>query len=138
MTVAEVMTPTLNFGGIIMTEQNSNLEFQEPIAAQADTYTPEDIEKNKIMAGLAYLLFFLPLIVCPDSKYAKFHANQGLLLLITGIAGNVILTIIPVIGWMLLPFFGIGVLVLAIIGLINGFGGKAKPLPLIGKFTILK
>ncbi|NLV15588.1 MAG: hypothetical protein GXY50_00020 [Syntrophomonadaceae bacterium] len=108
------------------------------MAAQADTYTPEDIEKNKIMAGLAYLLFFLPLIVCPDSKYAKFHANQGLLLLITGIAGNVILTIIPVIGWMLLPFFGIGVLVLAIIGLINGFGGKAKPLPLIGKFTILK
>lgn len=102
------------------------------------TYTPEDIEKNKTMAGLAYLLFFLPLIVCPESGYAKFHANQSLILLIVGIAGNVILGIIPAIGWMLMPIFGIGVLILGIMGLVNGFGGKAKRLPLIGKFDILK
>lgn len=101
-------------------------------------YTPEDIEKNKTMAGLSYLLFFLPLITCPESGYAKFHANQSLLLLIVGIAGNVILGIIPVIGWMLMPIFGIGVLILAIMGLVNGFGGRAKRLPLIGKFDILK
>lgn len=107
-------------------------------ATQENTYTPEDIEKNKTMAGLAYLLFFLPLIACPESRYAKFHANQALLLLITGIVGNVILGIIPVIGWMLMPIFGIGVLILGIMGLVNGFGGKAKQLPLIGKFTIIK
>lgn len=57
---------------------------------------------------------------------------------IVGIVGNVILGIIPVIGWMLMPIFGLGILVLGIMGLINGFGGKAKELPLIGKFTILK
>ena len=107
-------------------------------ATQENTYTPEDIDKNKTMAGLAYLLFFLPLIACPESRYAKFHANQALLLLITGIVGNVILGIIPVIGWMLMPIFGIGVLILGIMGLVNGFGGKAKQLPLIGKFTIIK
>ncbi len=101
-------------------------------------HTPEDIEKNKTMAGLAYLLFFLPLIACPDSGYAKFHANQSLILFIVGVIGNVVLGIIPIIGWILLPFFGVGVLVLGIMGLINGFGGKAKRLPLIGKFTILK
>lgn len=60
------------------------------------------------------------------------------MLLILGIAGNVILGIIPVIGWMLLPVFGIGVLALFIMGLVNGFGGKAKRLPLIGTFDILK
>lgn len=120
----------------MMTEQkNKN---QELGATQENTYTPEDIEKNKTMAGLAYLLFFLPLIACPESRYAKFHANQALLLLITGIVGNVILGIIPVIGWMLMPIFGIGVLILGIMGLVNGFGGKVKQLPLIGKFTILK
>ena len=120
----------------MMTEQkNKN---QELGATQENTYTPEDIEKNKTMAGLAYLLFFLPLIACPESRYAKFHANQALLLLITGIVGNVILGIIPVIGWMLMPIFGIGVLILGIMGLVNGFGGKAKQLPIIGKFTILK
>lgn len=121
-----------------MTEQKNNLDNQERIVVQENAYTPEDIEKNKTMAGLSYFLFFLPLIVCPESGYAKFHANQSLLLLITGVAGNVILGIIPVIGWMLMPIFGIGVLILGIMGLINGFGGKAKPLPLIGKFTILK
>ena len=105
---------------------------------EQNTYAPEDIEKNKTMAGLSYLLFFLPLITCPESGYAKFHANQSLILLIVGLAGNVILGIIPVIGWMLMPFFGVGVLILGIMGLVNGFGGKAKRLPLIGKFDILK
>ncbi len=127
-----------------MTEQNNKLQHENKEAVEEmpqgkdNSYTPEDIEKGKTMAGLSYLLFFLPLIVCPESKYAKFHANQALLLLILGIAGNVILGIIPVIGWMLMPFFGIGVLVLGIMGLVNGFGGKAKRLPLIGTFNILK
>lgn len=127
-----------------MTEQNNKLQHENKEAVEEmpqgkdNSYTPEDIEKGKTMAGLSYLLFFLPLIVCPESKYAKFHANQALLLLILGIAGNVILGIIPVIGWMLMPSFGIGVLVLGIMGLVNGFGGKAKRLPLIGTFNILK
>ncbi len=101
-------------------------------------YNQQDIEQNKTMAGLAYLLFFLPLLTCPESAYAKFHANQALVLLIVGVAGSIILSIIPVIGWVLLPIFGIGVFILGILGLVNGFGGKAKPLPIIGRFTILK
>lgn len=75
-----------------------------------DIYTMEDIENNKTMAGLAYLLFFLPLIVCPESRYAKFHANQSLLLTITAILGYIVLAIIPIIGWILMPIFSIGVL----------------------------
>ena len=111
----------------------ANLENQEVL-----TFAPEDIEKNKTMAGLAYLIFFLPLLACPDSRFGKFHANQSLLLMIAAIAGNLILGIIPIIGWILLPVFGIAVFVYAIMGLVNGFGGKAKRLPLIGKFDILK
>ncbi len=106
--------------------------------SQNNSYTTEDIEKGKTMAGLSYILFFLPLIACPESRYARFHANQALVLLITAIAGNVILGLIPIIGWLLLPLFGLIVLVLAIMGLINGFAGNAKQLPIIGKFTIIK
>ena len=101
-------------------------------------YDQEDIEKNKTMAGLAYLIFFLPLIVCPDSKYGKFHANQSLLVFLLAILGNILLGFIPILGWMLLPLFEILVLVMAIIGLINGFGGKVKELPIIGKYRIIK
>lgn len=101
-------------------------------------YDPADIEKNKTIAGLAYIIFFLPLIACPDSPFGRFHANQALLLWILGAGGSIILTIIPIIGWIILPLFGIFVFVLAIMGLINGLNGKAKELPLIGKFRLIK
>lgn len=127
-----------------MSEQSNYPENSEPTMATTtaqlgeEPYSAEDIEKNKTMAGLSYLLFFLPLVACPESKYARFHANQALLLLIASIAGNVILGMIPIIGWVLLPIFGIAILAFGIIGLVNGFGGKAKRLPLIGKLTVIK
>ncbi len=111
-----------------MDNQNNNI----------DTFETEDIEKNKVIAGLAYLLFFLPLIACPDSKFGRFHANQALILFLVSFAGSAVLSFIPIIGWLLLPIFGIGVLVLGILGLINGLNGVAKELPLIGKYRILK
>jgi len=111
----------------------------QPAGTTAENqFAEDDIEKGKTMAGLSYLLFFLPLIACPESKYARFHANQSLILLIVSIAGNIILGIIPVIGWILLPIFGLAVLAGMIIGMINGFGGKAKKLPLIGGFELLR
>ncbi len=119
-----------------MTDQNTNSQTVESNAAPA--FDPADIEKNKTMAGLAYIIFFLPLLACPDSKFGKYHANQGLVLLIVGIAGSTILSFIPIIGWLLLPLFSIGVLVLGIMGLVNGLGGKAKQLPVIGKYKLLK
>lgn len=107
-------------------------------AAAAPEFDAQDIEKNKTAAGLAYILFFLPLLMCPDSKYGKFHANQGLALLIVSVVGTIVLSIIPIIGWILLPLFGIAVMVFTVMGLINGFGGKAKELPLVGKIKLLK
>ncbi len=103
-----------------------------------EVFSQEDIEKNKVMAALAYFLFFLPLVACPESRFGKFHANQGLLLLIVGFGGSIILGIIPIIGWILLPFFYIAVAVFGIMGLINGLKGIAKPLPIFGKFVIIK
>lgn len=101
-------------------------------------FDQEDIEKNKAMAGLAYFIFFLPLVACPESQFGKFHANQGLLLLILGLGGSLVLSLIPIIGWMILPIYPIFIGILGIMGLINGFGGKAKELPLIGKYRIIK
>ena len=116
----------------------SEVDMKEGTGTQEETFTQEDIDKNKTIAGLAYIIFFLPLIACPDSRYGRFHANQALILFIVGLAGSIILSIIPIIGWILLPFFSLAVFIFAIIGLINGFGGKAKDLPLMGKIRILK
>ncbi len=59
------------------------------------------------------------------------------MLLIVSALGSIVLAIIPIIGWILSPIFGLGVLVLAIMGLVNGLNGQAKELPLIGKWQIL-
>lgn len=129
-----------------MTEQNNR--FVPPNSDQQ--FDPADVEKNKAMGGLAYILFFLPLVACPDSKYGRFHANQGLLLLITSIAAGIVVSIITglvafTFSYLLYSLLAIistalwlAVAVLGIIGLINGFTGKAKPLPVIGKITIIK
>ena len=100
-------------------------------------YDARDIESNKVMAILAYiwLLFLVPLLAAKDSKFAQFHAYQGISLFITWVIVNVIGMILP---YTLSGLVTIGVLVLAIIGIMNAYQGKAKPLPLIGKFLTPK
>lgn len=106
----------------------------------------QEIKENKGIFMLYYVLFFLPLISCPTSKIGHFHANQGLVLLITSVAGNIAVSILSslltwrlwaitsFIGWA----WGIVVLALIIIGMVNANKGEQKPLPVIGGFTIIK
>lgn len=101
-------------------------------------YDSADIQSNKGMAIIAYILFFIPLIAAKDSKFAWYHANQGLTLLLTAVILNVVLGIIPIIGWILLPLANLGVFVLAILGIVAAAQGQVKPLPIIGGYTLLK
>lgn len=124
-------------------QQNQPIDLSEKFNEfnnTADTtaeYDAQDIEKNKVMAVLAYILFFIPLLAAKDSKFARFHTNQGLVLFLGGIIASVVAAI-PVIGWIIAPIAGLVITVLAVIGIINALGGKAKELPIIGKFKILK
>ncbi|SDM81729.1 DUF4870 domain-containing protein [Tenuibacillus multivorans] len=98
-----------------------------------------DAEENKGLGVVAYIIFFLPLLVAKESKFAMYHANQGLMLLITAVIINVVGTIIPIIGWILiLPLGNLFIFILWLIGIINAAKGEMKPLPLIGKYEILK
>ena len=47
------------------------------------TADPQDVQANKVMAILAYfgLLVFVPLFAAKESRFARFHTNQGLILL---------------------------------------------------------
>ncbi len=97
-----------------------------------------------------------------DKNAAKFHLNQGLTLGIVGAGGEIIFGAIagvfgavagiihevPVFPWLfgiigsffglLGGLFGIVVLVLMVIGILNAVNDKEVPLPVIGKFTLLK
>lgn len=100
--------------------------------------TQYDVSANKVMAALSYLIFFLPLLVCPNSQFGKFHANQSLMLLIVTIAGTIVLPLIPIIGWIALPLFELFAFILGIIGIKNALAGDVKELPLIGTYQIIK
>jgi len=109
-------------------------------------YDEKDINDNKVMGVLSYIgiLWLVPLLAAKDSKFAKFHANQGLVLWLASLilsVASMILAIIPIVGCVvaiLLPVVGIGGFVLMILGIINAAQGKAKELPIIGKYRILK
>lgn len=93
----------------------------------------QDIQANKVIAALAYVIFFIPLLAARESKFAMYHANQGLVLFLGALVVNFVGTLIPIIGWFLIvPLGNLFILVLAIIGIINALQGTTKPLPLIG------
>ena len=102
-------------------------------------YDPADIEKNKGMTILAYIgiLVIIPILAVKDSPYTRYHCNQGLILLICGVIAGVI-GAIPVLGWILGGILGLVVFVLFVLGLLNAINGRAKELPVIGKYRLLK
>lgn len=124
---------------------------------------PTDIQNNKVMGIFAYigLLVFIPAFAVKNSPFAKFHANQGLNLLILEGAYGVVQFILTLLLRAVFPLrytslfvvsrgavYGIfsGLLSLLwlvplglmVLGIINAATGKAKELPVIGKIKLLK
>jgi uncharacterized membrane protein len=69
------------------------------------------------------------------SSFVRFHAWQCIFLGITAIAIQIVLGIIPVIGWIILPFASLGILIVWIIALLKALKGERYELPIIGKFA---
>lgn len=113
------------------------------------SFTEKDINNGKVMAIIAYLgiLCLIPYFGEKENKFAKYHAKEGVNLLLISIIGfaalgvlNVIFSVIhlgiliSIIEWL----FEIIIFALSIVGIINVANGKAKELPIINKFKIIK
>lgn len=108
------------------------------VADDNDVYEDDDVQKNKVFAVLAYLgiLFLVPLLLAKESKFARFHTNQGIILFGCYVLAY-ILSLIPVIkyfAWIV----DIALFILMLTGIINAAKGEAKELPVIGKYRFLK
>ena len=109
-------------------------------------FDPQDIQSNKAMGILSYLsiLVLIPLFAAKQSKFARFHCNQGLLLFIIELITSIILNLlsdIALIGWIfsiIKALVNIACFLLTVLGIINASNGKAKELPVIGSIRILK
>ncbi|KKU80648.1 MAG: hypothetical protein UY07_C0038G0014 [Parcubacteria group bacterium GW2011_GWA1_47_8] len=91
-------------------------------------------EKNMNMAIIAYILFFVPLLTdAKNDPFVKYHVKQGLVLFICFI-------IVAAISQTFFTMFiasllNLGLIALAVIGILNVTKGKKKPLPLLGQFA---
>lgn len=130
-------------------------------------FDKKEIESGKGMAILSYIIPPIPYFAEKNNKYVRYHAIQGMNLLIIAIAYgiiNAILTsVIKVKGncgygywgdlaeafgtyckitpwWVNWPLaiIGLGISVLCVIGIINVCKGKAKELPIVNKLKIFK
>jgi uncharacterized membrane protein len=141
--------------------QPAQTQYQQ-FGGQAQQNPASDAQANKGMAVLAYILFFVPLIAGAHktSPYVKFHANQGTVLFLVALIWGIIYAIITSIitaalfsgyGWLYGTGWGVwgivttvlGLLwliptILCVLGIVNAATGKTKPLPVIGKFKIIK
>lgn len=99
---------------------------------------------KKIIYSLCYLwgiLFFLPLILYKDDKAATRHANEGLLLLLLSVIGNVVFGVLSSFLWifgLIAGIYSAALLVLGIVGIVYVVTDNDKKLPIIGGIVIIK
>lgn len=87
----------------------------------------KDVEENKLWAALSYIsiLSVVVLLTKKDSKFAMFHAKQGVVLFIA----SILVGWLPFIGWFIISPI---VLILSLVGIIMAAQGKMWKMPVIG------
>lgn len=132
----------------------STADANEPSSSQSsDVQTEpakdssEGVMDNKVLAIVGYILpflFFLPLLndKSKEDSFARFHANQQLILLIFIVLLSFIrqplMMIFMSLSYFIMDIINIVILVMAILGAYNAYRGEMKELPIIGKFRLLK
>jgi len=145
-------------------EENINAGI-ESILDTPDTtscYDNKDIKDNLVLSILSYLglLVFIPYFAHNNSKFVKYHATQGMNLLIVWVGYTLLDNLLGLIKvskvvvnfgsitgtrlvtpvWVILPMTILGIIlfVLSVVGIVYVCQGKAKELPVVGKIKIVK
>ena len=119
--------------------------------AVADTVTTDaalspDVEQGKLLALLSYVIGIVAIVVLVQRKnaYALYHAKQSLTLCVGVIAASIALSILGIVLAMvklgfLSMFLSLGffaaVLGLVIVGALNAWNGRQRPLPFLGQYS---
>lgn len=119
-------------------------------ADETGKFDSADIAGNRMAAALAYvgLLVLVPLYAAKGSAFARYHARQGIVLIIVSaaysIANGMLAAAVLAVSWRLYfilritRLIGLAFPVLAVTGIVNAVNGKAKELPVIGKIRLLR
>ncbi len=141
--------------GAVMTDQEraryqaESFHLSYLLETPDDNYliAPRDAYRNRDITLLCYLplLFWIPLVSRPRSRFARFHANQGLVLyiflftwwiieaILTRFFNDQLLYFLSII----LASFNILALILIGFGILSVTNEQARELPLIGRIRII-
>ncbi len=107
-------------------------------AGAAPAATSSGLQSN-LAAALSYLwitaIIFLVMEPYNRDKFVRFHSFQALFLGIASIVGHIVLSMIPIIGWIILPFFSLGIFVLAVIAAVKAYQNQEWSIPVVGNFA---
>lgn len=109
-------------------------------------YDKKDINENKAMACLSYIIPPIPYFVETQSKWVHYHAIQGMnlfiiyiiLTLLITLLNSLILWILPFLTTLLRTILNVITIIYSLIGIINVCNAEAKELPIINKFKFIK
>lgn len=119
-------------------------------ADQTAQFDSADIAENKAAAACSYfgVLVIVPLFMARGSKYARWHAGQGLALLAASaaysIAYSVLAGLLLSVSWefyyvlRIIRLAWLAFPLLSVLGAANAINGKAAGLPVIGRIRLLK
>ena len=109
-------------------------------------FDKKDIQENKAMACLCYIIAPVPYFTETKSKWVRYHAIQGmnlfiitvLLCLSVSIICSVLIFNFSILKAILKAALYAFMIIYAIIGIINVCNEEAKELPIINKFKFIK
>lgn len=107
---------------------------EEKSSSKTVTGLPENTE-----AALAYILGWVSGLVLfllqKDHKKIRFHALQSIVLFGACHVISMGLGMIPVVGWAILPFFGIATFVLWLVMIVKTYQGGTMNIPFVTDFV---
>jgi len=95
-----------------------------------------EIEEGRFFAVISYISFLciLALLLKKDNKFAIYHAKQGLVLFVFE-SVVFILSIVPVLGWLIGGLGFIAFFLFSLWGMLESFSGKYSRLVIIAKIA---
>jgi len=93
----------------------------------------KDIEENKLIAALSYvwILCLVPLLLKRDSKFAQFHAKQGLVLFIIEVFASFFLMWLPVVGQLV----ALALLIISVVSFVKALSGEWWKIPYLYEWS---
>jgi uncharacterized membrane protein len=121
-------------------------EILNDVKDSSEKFSKKDIEENKAIAALSYLIPPVPYFLENKSKWVRYHAIQGMNLFIifiilsltVSVINSLLLFSFPFLKTLLRTSLNVFIMIFVIIGIVNVCNCKAKELPLIKKFKLIK